>query len=756
MPAGDVFGLDGFFLNKSNPITVSTIGINSTGVGAGITVVSGVLNTTAGIATLTLSTAAGLSTTPFYVGAKIAVSGITNSTGVAFPGYNGTFVVTGFAGTTTVSYATTGYVGSVTAGITTTGRVMLVTDTTVTNTTWSSAQTHGWFSGGSSVSTVDRIDFSNDTATANIRGSLSELRYLLSATGNSNYGWFGGGISLTPAFSSRVDRIDFANDSGTASVRGPLSHLETAYGGAATGNSNYGWFGGGGFSESTKVDRIDFSNDSGTALPKGQLTYSRGYLAATGNSNYGWFGGGQTYYQFSPGPFIYADVNRIDFSNDLTTASIRGSLSAARGYKPAATGNSNYGWFGGGATPNAPRTAYSIVDRIDFSNDSNAASPRGPLSSAKYFLTATGNSNYGWFGGGPGTATVDRIDFSNDSVTASPRGPLSTTKNQLAATSGQARSSSVRLQKAGNYGWFGGGGTPRVSRVDRIDFSNDSSTASPRGLLSSERYSLAATGNSNYGWFGGGSTSPARVSTVDRIDFANDSATVSIRGPLIQGRQFLAATGNSNYGWFGGGQSAIGDRNSPYYSIVDRINFSNDSTTASVRGLLSLERYALAATGNSNYGWFCGGTTSDSKSSPGINTNDRIDFSNDSVSASPRGALLITARQSFAATGNSNYGWFGGGTNPILATVERMDFSNDLSSTSPRGALSQPIYVLAATGNSNYGWFGGGNIGPAPLTGTTITNVYRINFSNDSVTTVGRGGLSLDRERLAATSNSTR
>jgi hypothetical protein len=38
MPAGDVFGLDGIFLNKSNPITVSAVDINSTAVGAGITV----------------------------------------------------------------------------------------------------------------------------------------------------------------------------------------------------------------------------------------------------------------------------------------------------------------------------------------------------------------------------------------------------------------------------------------------------------------------------------------------------------------------------------------------------------------------------------------------------------------------------------------------------------------------------------------------------------------------------------------------
>ena len=111
------------------------------------------------------------------------------------------------------------------------------------------------------------------------------------------------------------------------------------------------------------------------------------------------------------------------------------SLSLARG-GPAATGTSNYGWFGGGFNASIRAT----VDRIDFSNDSSTASPRGPLSSARRSLAATGNSNYGWFGGGlsPGpttVATVDRINFSNDSVTATPRGPLSAARGYLAATS---------------------------------------------------------------------------------------------------------------------------------------------------------------------------------------------------------------------------------------------------------------------------------------------------------------------------------
>ena len=76
----------------------------------------------------------------------------------------------------------------------------------------------------------------------------------------------------------------------------------------------------------------------------------------------------------------------------------------------------NAGYFGGGG---------ATVDRIDYSNDTATASVRGPLSAARLYFAATGNSFYGYFGGGlPGpTSTVDRIDYFNDTATASPKGP---------------------------------------------------------------------------------------------------------------------------------------------------------------------------------------------------------------------------------------------------------------------------------------------------------------------------------------------
>jgi hypothetical protein len=106
--------------------------------------------------------------------------------------------------------------------------------------------------------------------------------------------------------------------------------------------------------------------------------------------------------------------------------------------------------------------------------------------------------------------------------------------------------------------------------------------------LSSARYKLAATGNQSYGYFGGGFVA---ISTVDRIDYSNDTATASPKGPLSAARGYLAATGNSSFGYFGGGTP--GPR-----STVDRIDYSNDTATASPKGPLSLARLGLAATGN--------------------------------------------------------------------------------------------------------------------------------------------------------------
>ena len=92
------------------------------------------------------------------------------------------------------------------------------------------------------------------------------------------------------------------------------------------------------------------------------------------------------------------------------------------------------------------------------------------------------------------------------------------------------------------YGYFAGGFAPtRVCTIERLDFSNET-TSNPPTNLTQARTSLAAVSNSNYGYFGGGGT-PGNVCTIDRLDFSNET-TSAPGNNLTQARQGLAAVSN--------------------------------------------------------------------------------------------------------------------------------------------------------------------------------------------------------------------
>jgi len=130
----------------------------------------------------------------------------------------------------------------------------------------------------------------------------------------------------------------------------------------------------------------------------------------------------------------------------IITDNIEFSVDAAnvKSWSGATSFGTNYGFFGGGTTP----PAYSTVDRVDYSNDTATAVAKGPLATRQALNAATGNNDFGYFGGGSRTddpsawpapwsyrSSVDRLDYSSDTTTAVAKGPLSQSKGGLAAVS---------------------------------------------------------------------------------------------------------------------------------------------------------------------------------------------------------------------------------------------------------------------------------------------------------------------------------
>ena len=202
----------------------------------------------------------------------------------------------------------------------------------------------------------------------------------------------------------------------------------------ASGNTTDAWFGGGATPGAiSTVDRIIFSADTATAVAKGPLSLARGASPASGNSTDAWFGGG------AAGPAKVSTVDRIIFASDTATAVAKGPLSLARAYSGASS-NSTDAWFGGGTTYPSVPGAKSTVDRIIFASDTATAVAKGPLSSARYGLAASGNAaTNAWFGGGYDSSLagasyiVDKVIFASDTATAVAKGPLSATRYNLAS-----------------------------------------------------------------------------------------------------------------------------------------------------------------------------------------------------------------------------------------------------------------------------------------------------------------------------------
>jgi len=294
---------------------------------------------------------------------------------------------------------------------------------------------------------------------------------------NFSQGWWGGanGSSLTTVY-----RVDFANDTVSPNVRGPLPSAAAT----AAGNKDYGWFLGYATSTQTLIYRIDYLNDFATASTRGATSAGRYGASGGGNKDYGYMA--KAYKGAYPTSGGTTTVNRITYSNDLASTTSVGNL-VSDSFKGAVTGNTTYLWWMAGNTGASSAGPFtSNIDRLTFSSDLSAASPRGVLSSARYAVTSHGNNSYGWIIGGSllpygGVTTVDRIDFGSDLSTASVRGSMPT--NTTETTAGGNR----------NYLWAIGGGTQAPtykSNIFRLNFSNDLVAVGERSYLPTTQQGL--------------------------------------------------------------------------------------------------------------------------------------------------------------------------------------------------------------------------------------------------------------------------
>ena len=418
----------------------------------------------------------------------------------------------------------------------------------------------GYHDGGHSyVTNIYRHDFSDDTITS--ASQLTVAKSQAGAVSSSDYGYFFGGKNPSASVVSNVDRLDFNNNTTATSPKGNLANPINICDSA--GNASYGYVHGeSSGSYASNIYRINYANDTATAPAHLNFPAAKYYGAAMGNQSYGYWAGGST-----PAPSYTktSTIHRVDYSNDTADASPKGTLNNIGVYgnntQTSGQGNADYGYVAGGYI----FAAVTNVRRIDYSNDTAVTVDKGDLASQFAKGASTGNHSNGYFAGGSNVSSIQKVDFSNDTATAT---------------------AVASLTGAGNSPFFiGDSGTGPLENGNPITY------------LGAIEGIPATTLGPAYGYISGGGGPPYK-SKVDRIDFSNDTATASTKGPLSASRAYMHNMSSPAYGYNAGGNYNGG---APLYSLVDRIDFANDTATASAKGSLSVVLFWGGGASNNSY-----------------------------------------------------------------------------------------------------------------------------------------------------------
>ena len=239
-----------------------------------------------------------------------------------------------------------------------------------------------------------------------------------------------------------TQRVEYATDNATASPKGPLSQVKSAIQNAGFGTQDFGYAVGGLGGDGKRIDRLDYSNDTATALTRGDSLEGKWNRSATGNANFGYIAGGYTW---------TSKVERLDYANDTVNTTLRCFLSVPISLATG-LGDLDFGYIAGGNIhPGQPTSGNkSSFDRIDYANDTANTTLKGNSTNAFQGAASIGARSFGF------TAVV---------------GPSVVPKFPIQAHNPR------------RYGYFAGGTPSAGSKIQRIDYQNDTATAVVKGAL---------------------------------------------------------------------------------------------------------------------------------------------------------------------------------------------------------------------------------------------------------------------------------
>jgi hypothetical protein len=419
-----------------------------------------------------------------------------------------------------------------------------------------------------------------------------------------------------------------------------VTRVDTCYwaGGAHSGNS-----------QAANCDKTSIGSNTTSQIPALNSVLAGMWRGGFSSATVGYAAGSH------PGPSTgqMSKIDKVTYATDTGETNMA-HLSSGRGYLPVGPNNNTHGYTLGGGESGSPwAVTVSKVDRFTFAAESAELLPSTQLLGSRMNGCTSSNTEKGYVCGGNG-------------------GPIATT-------------------------------------IEKIEYSTDTITSIPARLpLPMRRGGGSVNDDGSIGYYIGGNTSPGMtyLSSCTKHVYATDTISDVTSGRLYTPRGNLQGAGNGTYALTAGGYYYTPSGGGQHYSSVDRMSYSNESSSRQPGLNMSQNRKRGAGFGARTY---ARGTTYDGAK---IRWKDNAD-------------------QSF------NWGIFVGGNGPGGGSnVDKINYVTDTIGKSSNIGGSENIRNTAAGSSATKGYFMCGRM-PAWPWSQGQSFVWKYTYSTDSVTYTG-------------------
>jgi hypothetical protein len=339
----------------------------------------------------------------------------------------------------------------------------------------------------------------------------------------------------------------------------------------------------------------------------------------------------------------------------------------------------------------------------------------------------------------PGVATINSVTAGDGSVSVAFTEPAYKGKDTITYTAtsspggftGTSSSSPITVSGLTN-------GTSYTFTVTAVSSSGISTSSSASSSVT------PAIPQAGYLMGGFNVSAGTRGTTISKVSFATDSFS-NLVATLSVGNYYMSGLANSGTA----GYSSGGATDSNQVNTIQKLTFGTEQRTTIAATLIQPELIYHSGMANSGTaGYWSGGFRPNAAAT--FSTIQKITFSNESTSATSATLSTNTASHYSASMANSGTaGYISGGATSAAnrqSNIDKLTFSNETRSILSFSYSPYRMYQASFANSGTAGYFIGGSFQNSQSDTIYVSGVFKVPFSNDTVSELGSGPFFMIRE----------